>query len=346
MKDILIDERYRVDRKIGEGGFGKVYSGTDLKSGEEVALKLTHIRGDTDALKNEERAYQAVSGGVGMPSVRWFGEECEYYVLVHDLLGPSLEDLFNYCGRKLSLKTILLIADQAITRIAHIHSKGIFHRDIKPDNFLMGIGRRGNVLYTVDFGMAEEHEPDRDKPFEGLHFGGTHRYASINNHNGREQSWGDDLESLGYMFLYFARGSLPWQGLKVAKTENKNQLVKEKKESLSGVELCTGFLPDEFATYIDYTRSLGFGEKPDYKYLRRLFRRLLRSEGFKYDNIFDWTEKRFREVCSEFNLATPSVSDAHQQAKRPSRLRKTARKRLARGVRRHQPPLRRESKKR
>ncbi len=207
-------------------------------------------------LRGEKETYEALSGGVGIPRVRWFGQECDYYALVHDLLGPSLEDLFNYCGRKFSLKTVLLIADQAIARIEYIHSKGFLHRDIKPDNFLVGIGRQGNTLYTIDFGLAKEfRDAERCKDVEGLPLGGTTRYASINNHNGRgrypnrstvcslakaraEQSWGDDLESLGYVFVYFARGSLPWQGLKAATVKERDEQTKAKKISLSGEMLC------------------------------------------------------------------------------------------------------------
>lgn len=296
MKDILIDERYRIDYKIGEGGFGLVYAGTDTKLGDEVAIKLSHVNINPEIIKAEADTYTVLAGGVGIPRVRWFGEECDYYALVHELLGPSLEDLFNYCDRRFSIKTVLLIANQAISRIQYIHDKGILHRDIKPENFLMGTGTKGNILYTIDFGLAKEfRNAERFQSLQGLPFGGTRRYASLNNHNGREQSWGDDLESLGYVLLYFACGTLPWVGLKAATEAEKDELIKKNKISLPVTELCGG-LPPEFATYVSYTRSLGFNDRPDYAYLRRLFRHAFLNSGFKYDNIYDWTERRFREM--------------------------------------------------
>lgn len=125
---------------------------------------------------------------------------------------------------------------------------------------------------------------------------------------GTEQSWGDDLESLGYVLLYFARGSLPWQGLKASTDKEKNELIKEKKAGLSVDALCEG-LPEEFATYITYTRSLGFKERPDYEYLRQLFRRLFAARGFEYDNVYDWTEKRFREIHGDIVEPVSHVKD-------------------------------------
>lgn len=108
-------------------------------------------------LEDESKIYQTLAGKPGIPRVRWYGEECDYRVMVFELLGPSLEDLFCFCGRKFSLKTVLMLADQLICRLKNMHSKGLIHRDIKPDNILMGVGRRGNEVYITDMGVATEY---------------------------------------------------------------------------------------------------------------------------------------------------------------------------------------------
>ncbi|KAL7917157.1 casein kinase I isoform delta [Trichoderma austrokoningii] len=304
MKDIMVKERYRVDYKIGEGGFGLVYAGTDMQSGEEVAIKMMHTRDELDILQTEAETYAALAGGTGIPRVMWYGDECDYYVMVHEMLGPSLEDLFNYCGRCFSLKTVLLIADQILARIQYIHDRGFLHRDVKPDNLLMGVGTQGNTMYMIDFGLAEEFcETERDTPRGGRSFTGTRRYASLNVHEGQEQSWRDDLESIGYVLLYFFRGSLPWQGLKAATESDKDELIKEEKRGFLAEGLCSEDLPAEFVGYMNYVRSLRFNQHPDYRLLRQQFRRLFTAQGYKYDNVYDWTEKLFQEAQN--NAANP-----------------------------------------
>ncbi|VDD82730.1 unnamed protein product [Mesocestoides corti] len=228
---------------------------------------------------------------VGIPTLKWFGTEGDYNVMVMQLLGPSLEDLFNFCGRRFKLKTVILLADQILMRIEYMHSRNFIHRDIKPDNFLMGLGKRGNVVYFIDFGLAKKYRDSRTHihiPYrENKNLTGTARYASVNTHLGIEQSRRDDMESLGYVLMYFLRGSLPWQGLKAGTKRQKYERICEKKMETSIESLCAGY-PSEMVDYLSYCRGLHFEAKPDYSYLRRLFRTLFKKNHFTHDIVFDW----------------------------------------------------------
>merc|ERR1711915_475619 len=290
--DIRIAGRYRLGRKIGGGSFGDIYLASDVVStNEEVAVKLEHVKTKHPQLHIESKFYKVMQGGVGIPEVKCFGIEGEYNVMVMELLGPSLEDLFNFCNRKLSLKTVLLLADQLISRIEFIHGKNFIHRDMKPDNFLMGLGKKGNLVYVIDFGLAKKFRDQRTHqhiPYrEHKNLTGTARYTSINTHLGIEQSRRDDMEALGYILIYFLNGTLPWQGLRAKTKAQKYEKISEKKLSTPVEELCKG-APAEFATYQNYVRSLRFEEKPDYAYLRQLIRNLFHRQGFSYDYVFDW----------------------------------------------------------
>ncbi|CAO1945248.1 unnamed protein product [Urochloa humidicola] len=301
-----VGNKFRLGRKIGSGSFGEIYLGTNIQTNEEVAIKLENVKTKHPQLLYESKIYRILQGGTGIPNVRWFGVEGDYNVLVMDLLGPSLEDLFNFCSRKLSLKTVLMLADQMINRVEFVHGKSFLHRDIKPDNFLMGLGRRANQVYIIDFGLAKkyrdtsthQHIPYR----ENKNLTGTARYASVNTHLGIEQSRRDDLESLGYVLMYFLRGSLPWQGLKAGTKKQKYEKISEKKVATSIEALCRGY-PTEFASYFHYCRSLRFDDKPDYSYLKRLFRDLFIREGFQFDYVFDWTILKYQQ--SQIATAPP-----------------------------------------
>ncbi|KAL8766279.1 MAG: hypothetical protein Q9209_006911, partial [Squamulea sp. 1 TL-2023] len=321
--DLRVGNKYRIGRKIGSGSFGDIYLGTNIISGEEIAIKLESVKAKHPQLEYEARVYKSLAGGVGIPFVRWFGTECDYNAMVLDLLGPSLEDLFNFCNRKFSLKTVLLLADQLISRIEYIHAKSFIHRDIKPDNFLMGIGKRGNQVNVIDFGLAKKYRDPKTHfhiPYrENKNLTGTARYASINTHLGVEQSRRDDMESLGYVMLYFCRGSLPWQGLKAATKKQKYDRIMEKKMTTPTEVLCRGF-PNEFAIYLNYTRSLRFDDKPDYSYLRKIFRDLFVREGFQYDYVFDWTVYKYQKNAQAIAAAGNTTQQATQdEEEKPAR---------------------------
>ncbi|KAI3742685.1 hypothetical protein L1987_60378 [Smallanthus sonchifolius] len=299
--DHVIGGKFKLGRKIGSGSFGELYLGVNVQIGEEVAIKLESVKTRHPQLHYESKIYRLLQGGTGIPNLKWFGVEGEYNIMVIDLLGPSLEDLFNYCNRKFSLKTVLMLADQLLNRVEYMHTRSFLHRDLKPDNFLMGLGRKANQVYAIDFGLAKKYRDLQTHKHisyrENKNLTGTARYASVNTHLGVEQSRRDDLESLGYVLMYFIRGSLPWQGLKAGNKKQKYDRISEKK-MLTPIEVLCKSYPSEFISYFHYCRSLKFEDKPDYSYLKRLFLDLFIREGYQFDYVFDWTVLKYPQISA------------------------------------------------
>mmetsp|Transcript_24705 Transcript_24705/g.36415 ORF Transcript_24705/g.36415 Transcript_24705/m.36415 type:complete len:537 (+) Transcript_24705:96-1706(+) len=287
----IVNNKYRITRRIGGGSFGEIYLGVG-PSNEKVAVKFEKHGSRCPQLRHEYKVYREVASCHGFCKVHHYGTQDNYNVMVMDLLGPSLEDLFNRCGRRFSLKTVLQLADQMLERIDTFHSRHLIHRDIKPANFVIGTGDQANIVYCVDFGLSKryrhpkslQHIPHRD----GRSLTGTPRYASINNHLGIEQSRRDDLESIAYVLVYFLKGSLPWQGLKAKSAHKKYQLILEKKQQVSIAQLCVG-CPSQFGEFLAYTRALKFDTKPDIPFLRKMFRDLYHSQGCANSGkVWDW----------------------------------------------------------
>ncbi|RMZ76594.1 hypothetical protein DV737_g4737, partial [Chaetothyriales sp. CBS 132003] len=284
----VVGVHYRVGKKIGEGSFGVIFEGTNLLNNQQVAIKFEPRKSDAPQLRDEYRTYKILVGCPGIPNVYYFGQEGLHNILVIDLLGPSLEDLFDHCNRRFSIKTVVMVAKQMT-----IHEKNLIYRDIKPDNFLIGRpnSKAANVIHVVDFGMAKQYRDPKTKqhiPYrERKSLSGTARYMSINTHLGREQSRRDDLEALGHVFMYFLRGGLPWQGLKAATNKQKYEKIGEKKQTTAIKDLCEGF-PEEFNKYLSYVRNLGFEDTPDYDFLRDLFTQALKNTGEVEDGEYDW----------------------------------------------------------
>ncbi|XP_046865415.1 casein kinase I isoform X18 [Drosophila willistoni] len=316
---LMVGPNFRVGKKIGCGNFGELRLGKNLYNNEHVAIKMEPMKSKAPQLHLEYRFYKLLgSHAEGVPEVYYFGPCGKYNALVMELLGPSLEDLFDICGRRFTLKTVLLIAIQLLHRIEYVHSRHLIYRDVKPENFLIGrtstkrekiihiIGKitligfiaNNTFLFSlIDFGLAKEYidlDTNRHIPYrEHKSLTGTARYMSINTHMGREQSRRDDLEALGHMFMYFLRGSLPWQGLKADTLKERYQKIGDTKRATPIEVLCDGH-PEEFATYLRYVRRLDFFETPDYDFLRRLFQDLFERKGYTDEGEFDWTGKTMR----------------------------------------------------
>ena len=293
LKD-LIAQNFVLLHLIGQGAFGQIYISYNMRENLPVSIKKEIKRMQkTPQLKTEAKIYQSLLNiqtdeisGIkplpqddiqGVPKFYGYGEIADYYYLIIDFLGPNLIELFNYCGcQKFTISTVCLLALQMLNRIECIHKHHYLHRDIKPENFLIGMHDKSNIIYLIDFGLSKRYKNPKTHqhiPYrEGRSLTGTARYVSINTHLGIEQSRRDDLESIGYVLIFFLKGVLPWQGLKNG--NDKYTRIMEKKLQIPTEILCYG-LPDEITYYLNYCKSLRFEDRPDYDYLRNLFLRLL-----------------------------------------------------------------------
>jgi len=264
----MINNKYKLLNKIGEGSFGSIYKAENCRTREEVAIKVEPISNGTTLLKNESKIYQYLLGTPCISQVKWYGKDTINYYMVIPLLGKSLEQLF-FEKQKLSLKLILQIGIQILYLLKSIHEKGLIHRDIKPDNFLLGINSEKNQLFLIDFGLCKPYIKDGKhiemKLVKGLI--GCITYASINAHNKIELSRRDDLESLGYLLIYFSLGNLPWREIDFSKnTDPEQNIIQLKTEIINNV-----MVPTILKEYMNNIRKLEFQEEPRYELLINKF---------------------------------------------------------------------------
>ena len=322
MSASLVAHRYRTHKRLGAGSFGEIFVGSDVNTGLRVAMKFEKHGLRCPQLRHEYKVYRELQGCRGVCKVQYYGTHNNFNVMVLDLLGPSLEELFTKCGRRLSLKTTLKLADQMLERCEALHGRHLIHRDVKPANFTMGDASSSPLVYCIDFGLSKrfrnphtlQHIPHR----VGKSLTGTPRYASISNHLGIEQSRRDDLEAVGYVLVYFAKGRLPWQGLKAKSAHKKYKLILDKKQEISIAQLCHG-CPAQFAEYLSYCRSLKFDASPNVAYLRRLFRDLYSTSGHDVAQIaandWDWmanADVRVDATTAQAYGARPDTAQARR----------------------------------
>lgn len=286
----VVCRKYLLQKEIGKGTFGKIYLGVNQETNEEYAIKIENVSTDLrqDTLLKEAKILYELKGERGVPRMYYFIKDDKLSIMVMTLLHKNMDEVFRDSKRKFSFKTVFLAADQMLSRIEYLHTKGYVHRDIKPENFMLSLDK--SQIFLIDFGLSKKYQDSKGVhvPYcEKTGFVGTARYTSVYSHLGIEQSRRDDLESLGYVLIYFLKGRLPWMNLEGATKEEKHKRIAEVKMKTSIVELCTG-LPKEFLQYFQYVKELTFSQEPSYSYLKKLFRTYLMTNVSGNNMKYDW----------------------------------------------------------
>ena len=290
--DDILDQtffnKYHCIKRLGQGSFGQIYEAK--YKNEKFALKFENRNKNYNLLQNEAAIMNYLKGP-NIPLVKSYGFTSCYNILVMQLLGKSLEDLLIE-KKFFSMKTVCMLGYQMVNILEFIHEKHILHRDVKPENFVMGLDELSDNVYLIDFGLAKKYRSIKTliqyPLIKKKQLTGTARYASINALKGYEHSRRDDLESVGYILIYFLKGKLPWQNIKATTKEDKYQKILEKKMEISSKELYKGY-PNELAEFLDYTKNIEYNERPNYDMLRKLFDDIMLKEKYNYDYIYDWT---------------------------------------------------------
>ena len=293
VEEVKIKNQYsfKSTDRLGGGSFGQIFKGINIKTKEEVAIKIESKNIETPQLLHESKILKLLKDNEGFPKVYLLTPLDDVLIMVMELLGDNLQKLIkNQPEKKFSLKTTLMLGIQILKRIKTLHDNNFIHRDIKPENFTIGLKKMNNIIYMIDYGLTRKYCDSHKKhiPYkEGKSLTGTALYASIYTHKGIEQSRRDDLESLGYMMIYFCKGELPWMNVKANNKAGKYKKIMEKKIQMKPEILCAGLI-DEFREYFKYVRDLQFTEEPNYEYLFGLFNNAMKKCKIKNDFKFDW----------------------------------------------------------
>lgn len=284
-KHVTFKDIFKLREKIGSGSFGDVYRGKDIKRNIKIALKVEELdkKRKISKLQIEHKIYKILhkNGVKSIPTIYDFIKTKKFHIMNMKLLGESLDVVFERYDRRFDLPTTLKLGMDMIDIMKDLHRSGIIHRDIKPNNFMIGRKHTDN-LYIMDFGLSKQFMKGNKhiKLTTGRNLVGTARYAGLNVHYGIEPSRRDDIESIGYMLVYFMKGRLPWQGLKKDSKTKQLDRIKEVKMSTKVDKLCMG-LPQCFVKFLKYIKSCEFYDEPDYDYLKDLFVSTAREKNIK-----------------------------------------------------------------
>lgn len=281
----MILDRYRIVSSIGSGAFGKVYKCYDTKHSRIIALKT----GDTSKPRSQQRmeqeyqVYMKLQGAPGIPKLYTIHRSNQIWYLSMECMGINLMKLWKLCNQSFSEKTVIMIGIQMLFRLQTIHERGIIHRDIKPDNFVMGRNSQSHCLYMLDFGLSSNVNEPQSPVFTG-----SLRYASRNNHKGLTYTKMDDLESMLYILIYFYSGSLPWQFQDMEK-ENIRSLqeqIGQYKETITVETLCKS-CPRWLQVMAKHI--LHPNQNPDYVLYKKLMQERLKELKETFDYVYDWS---------------------------------------------------------
>ena len=269
IKPGYIVSHYKIQKKIGEGGYGSVYSVIDLESNKKFAMKIEYLNAKKKAITNEIRILYSLRGSPYFPNLIDDGVHKDFRYYIMDLFGPSLHRISErYSSGKLPLSRALILCLEMLHALEALHEKGFVHRDVKPSNFLLSGGSSNDSVALVDFGLSERYTDWKNeiRPY-AYHtgFAGTETYASPNVHRGIRYAPRDDLLSWFYSLVEIANGELPWN-----KSMSKKRIQMAKMFTPS-VKMCHG-MPLELDQIYLYLKNLKYERKPNYRLLERLLK--------------------------------------------------------------------------